>query len=129
MKYKVYIICCLLAVSWFAFAGVEVNTLNICYLDSNGKNAEKQVPVIVPKPILPEKVIDPQTYQDTTTSIRYVNTAQLIQRGFQILEYAPQSKTNAAGYQPYYSPSLHANVYMRIPSKGNVGEALYPGRW
>jgi len=118
------VICC-----GIAYAGEASKTVTIQYRDKTGKIVTKQVPIVIQQSKLPDKVIDPKTYGDTGAEIRYVDTNRLIQRGYQILEYAPPGKTNAAGYQPYYDPSINSDVYMRIPRCENAGKTLYPGRW
>lgn len=79
---------------------------------------------------LPQKIIDPRTYQDTTAQIRYVDTRQMVQRGFEILQYN-NGKPNAAGYTPHYDPNLHggnstSGAYVRIP---RTGKDIYGNRW
>jgi len=74
---------------------------------------------------LPARVIDPRTYQDTRAPIRFVETRSLVQRGYKILEYN-NGKPNSLGYTPHYDPSLHRDVYMRIPKSG---KDIYGNRW
>ena len=74
---------------------------------------------------LPTRVIDPQTYQDTNVPIRYVDTRSLVQRGYKILEYN-NGKPNSLGYTLHYDPSLHRDVYMRIPKSG---KDIYGNHW
>ena len=74
---------------------------------------------------LPVRVIDPRTYQNTSAPIRYVDTQSLVQRGYKILEYN-NGKPNSLGYTPHYDPSLHRDVYMRIPKSG---KDIYGNRW
>ena len=74
---------------------------------------------------LPTRVIDPRSYKDTSAPIRYVDTQSLVQRGYKILEYN-NGKPNSLGYTPHYDPSLHRDVYMRIPKSG---KDIYGNRW
>lgn len=74
---------------------------------------------------LPTQVIDPRSYKDTSAPIRYVDTQSLVQRGYKILEYN-NGKPNSLGYTPHYDPSLHRDVYMRIPKSG---KDIYGNRW
>ena len=74
---------------------------------------------------LPARVIDPRTYQDTRAPIRFVETRSLVQRGYKILEYN-NGKPNSLGYTPHYDPSLHRDVYVRIPKSG---KDIYGNRW